>query len=412
MSFSTSGLPIGLWNAPSEDMCKCVLTSNSKMGPGIDLALTHGPPEGILDDCGKTLGLRGCKDLLEAVALSKPRLHCFGHNHAAWGATLVDWENGTGTSSLLSNDLAKQCDDALELTKATKVELLKRENLASLRKNDGESSDPLGCCRLSHCLEDPHPIEKGATTLFVNAAYAGLTSDSEGKQETQMPMIVELDLPLTRVGGEGTQAPRKMSQTSQSTLVSGHALLSGQPGSWTPPHKRQTSTDHKISATQANSASDASNGRLKTLVRVSSPDQNNLSEASGASAVLVVSRQKTESAWGVANAVKHNYRPIGGSRMRSSNGSQESGSPKPSSTTLRNSLANADRNNSAASIRTKSEHRIVVQSSPENTKQSGWRDGKAGNASDDLKIQNGSGSSGRPDRTGHRGSYGFTRNKH
>ncbi|MEM6995386.1 MAG: metallophosphatase domain-containing protein [Myxococcota bacterium] len=55
---------------------------------GIDILITHGPPQGILDRI--VLGRHvGCADLLERVHAVRPRLHVFGHIHEARGkATL------------------------------------------------------------------------------------------------------------------------------------------------------------------------------------------------------------------------------------------------------------------------------------------------------------------------------------
>lgn len=52
---------------------------------GIDLLVTHGPPYGILDDCGDHVG---CSDLLEVVTrelAQPPRFHIFGHIHEGHG---------------------------------------------------------------------------------------------------------------------------------------------------------------------------------------------------------------------------------------------------------------------------------------------------------------------------------------
>ncbi len=51
---------------------------------GIDVLLTHGPPQGILDLTSRGSPV-GCADLLSAVARVKPRLHLFGHIHEAYG---------------------------------------------------------------------------------------------------------------------------------------------------------------------------------------------------------------------------------------------------------------------------------------------------------------------------------------
>jgi hypothetical protein len=53
--------------------------------------MTHGPPMGILDTA-RTGENVGCEHLLRAARRCKPRLHCFGHIHEAWGAQRVKWK--------------------------------------------------------------------------------------------------------------------------------------------------------------------------------------------------------------------------------------------------------------------------------------------------------------------------------
>lgn len=56
----------------------------------VDIVMTHGPPHGILDfGHGQNLG---CESLLNAVARSRPLLHCFGHIHEGYGTTVKHWD--------------------------------------------------------------------------------------------------------------------------------------------------------------------------------------------------------------------------------------------------------------------------------------------------------------------------------
>lgn len=50
----------------------------------IDILITHGPPQGILD-CDQHGESLGCHDLFEAVVRVQPSLHVFGHIHASYG---------------------------------------------------------------------------------------------------------------------------------------------------------------------------------------------------------------------------------------------------------------------------------------------------------------------------------------
>jgi Icc-related predicted phosphoesterase len=51
---------------------------------GVDVLITHGPPQGILDVSSRGEHI-GCQDLLDAVLRIKPKVHIFGHNHHGYG---------------------------------------------------------------------------------------------------------------------------------------------------------------------------------------------------------------------------------------------------------------------------------------------------------------------------------------
>ena len=59
---------------------------------GVDVLITHGPPENILDKVVRGGANVGCPHLLEAVERIKPAIHVFGHIHEAYGVMKV---NGT-----------------------------------------------------------------------------------------------------------------------------------------------------------------------------------------------------------------------------------------------------------------------------------------------------------------------------
>jgi predicted phosphohydrolase len=56
----------------------------ARIPSGIDVLITHGPPQGIGDWSGESERL-GCEDLLVAVRRIRPRLHLFGHIHQDGG---------------------------------------------------------------------------------------------------------------------------------------------------------------------------------------------------------------------------------------------------------------------------------------------------------------------------------------
>jgi Icc-related predicted phosphoesterase len=73
-----------------------------------DILITHGPPKNVLDSG------QGCAALRRAVVRVKPRLHCFGHVHSAYGtqatkhtllvnASILDEEGAPSRKPILLN---------------------------------------------------------------------------------------------------------------------------------------------------------------------------------------------------------------------------------------------------------------------------------------------------------------------
>lgn len=57
----------------------------AKMPLDTDIAITHGPPYGILDEAVRDREKTGCKDLMDRIAIVKPKVHIFGHIHEQYG---------------------------------------------------------------------------------------------------------------------------------------------------------------------------------------------------------------------------------------------------------------------------------------------------------------------------------------
>jgi hypothetical protein len=56
---------------------------------GIDILMTHGPAHRMLDWVGKDRV--GCEDLRDALDRVQPKVHLFGHTHAAWGKSVITY---------------------------------------------------------------------------------------------------------------------------------------------------------------------------------------------------------------------------------------------------------------------------------------------------------------------------------
>jgi Icc-related predicted phosphoesterase len=76
----------------------------SKIPRGIDVLITHGPPDGIGDRSGMAQRA-GCADLRRRVEKVEPRLHLFGHIHQDGGA----WRLGATT---FANVTTWECERA------------------------------------------------------------------------------------------------------------------------------------------------------------------------------------------------------------------------------------------------------------------------------------------------------------
>ncbi|KAG6367429.1 hypothetical protein INS49_001618 [Diaporthe citri] len=126
-----------------------------------DVAMTHGPPHLMLDRT-RSHDDAGCPSLWDAVAKARPRVHCFGHIHEAYGAVKQSWE-GQGEDEQM----------ALEQTESG--------------GGSGGEITPVSLCPGD---EGSIPFEAGKETLFVNAAIMTVAY-----RPHQSPWLVDLELP-------------------------------------------------------------------------------------------------------------------------------------------------------------------------------------------------------------------------
>ena len=120
--------------------------------PDVDIIMTHGPPQGILDECPQ--GNVGCSKLLQAVRRARPLMHCFGHIHEGYGAKIIDWES--------------------ENTVRDQPSIINNASMEpiSLPLRDGRKD--------------------GRQTLMINAAMMNARNEP-----TNTPWVVDLELPTT-----------------------------------------------------------------------------------------------------------------------------------------------------------------------------------------------------------------------
>ncbi|KAL4790298.1 ser/Thr protein phosphatase family protein [Aspergillus venezuelensis] len=142
---------------------------NFEISNDVDIPITHGPPKGIMDTTNS--GDRaGCPRLFEAVARSRPRMHCFSHIHEGWGAKLVAWR-------------PKVCEKPSHFTD---IDHGRSKLLARLSQTNSKTR----VFQTSHCSDDQTPLIRNSQTLIVNAAVEG-TEDFPA----QPLWLVDLDLP-------------------------------------------------------------------------------------------------------------------------------------------------------------------------------------------------------------------------
>lgn len=127
---------------------------------GTDIAMTHGPPHGILDRTVMGADDAGCPGLLAAVRRARPRVHCFGHIHEGYGALLMPWE--------------------------------KEDENMMVGREGGVGDEAVVMKPLSLCPGDRGSLGSvpGKHTLFVNAAIMDVHY-----RPHQSPWLVDLELP-------------------------------------------------------------------------------------------------------------------------------------------------------------------------------------------------------------------------
>jgi len=68
----------------------------------IDILITHGPPFGILDYTVQNVNV-GCEVMLEELKRIKPKIHCYGHIHYAYGMREIDGTTFINAANLGEN---------------------------------------------------------------------------------------------------------------------------------------------------------------------------------------------------------------------------------------------------------------------------------------------------------------------
>ena len=156
---------------------------------GADLAVTHGPPRGILDQTASKQRA-GCPDLFRATCHARPRINCFGHIHEAWGAKLVTWrENPTAEPSHFT-DIDNERSVVIDNLSGFKQTRFDTEESKAEKLQKTQHYRQQRCYHTSHTTEDEHSLEHEKQTLFVNAAIESIEESTP-----QLPWLVAIELP-------------------------------------------------------------------------------------------------------------------------------------------------------------------------------------------------------------------------
>ncbi|KAI1411417.1 Metallo-dependent phosphatase [Hypoxylon sp. FL1857] len=157
---------------------------------GVDVVITHGPPHGIMDFTDQKRRA-GCPGLFGAVARARPRLHCFGHIHEAWGAKLVTWREQVSETPSHFTDIDNDKSSIIEKLSNLKRSRLDSPETAQNRMQKRARLHQQGYIATSHCTDDQAPLQAGSQTLFVNAAIEGTAEE----YQRHLPWMVDIELP-------------------------------------------------------------------------------------------------------------------------------------------------------------------------------------------------------------------------
>jgi hypothetical protein len=144
--------------------------------PGVDLAITHGPPYYVLDRTIRGTHV-GARALWRAVAKARPKVHCFGHIHEGWGAEMIRWKGDVVDAQDFDAFVFEHVVDQ------DRSETVMRDSMVKPRSNDDEETlvgkrerwhemvtDAKACVDLEDERWKGEQDQNQDQTLFVNAS--------------------------------------------------------------------------------------------------------------------------------------------------------------------------------------------------------------------------------------------------
>lgn len=173
----------------------------------VDVVMTHGPPHRVLDEARLSNSNAGCPELFKAIALARPKIHCFGHIHEAWGGYLARWKGDAGQrQSRLSRILSlgrggkeNPLESAIEPSESALINLgmlmpysddteeVRKEKIEELVKHSKQRA------MMIDLTEGDWQLKDKEQTMFINAAIMSM-----GYRPSQLPWLIDVDLPVSQ----------------------------------------------------------------------------------------------------------------------------------------------------------------------------------------------------------------------
>ncbi|KAH7158152.1 Metallo-dependent phosphatase-like protein [Dactylonectria estremocensis] len=160
-----------------------------------DIAMTHGPARGILDLAGTpgSYTKAGCPHLFESIYRAKPKIHCCGHIHEAWGGRLVRWREGDGGPTRVASVVCAEGSESMTMedlmpdrfTQDEETVRTKLNSLIQMSQQRGVHVD---------LSEGPRRLTPGEQTLFLNASIL-----NRRYQPVHLPFLVDVELDRAEV---------------------------------------------------------------------------------------------------------------------------------------------------------------------------------------------------------------------
>lgn len=164
---------------------------------GVDVVMTHGPPWMHLDWCAPDGARAGCPQLLQALERTRPRLHCFGHIHEAWGAERLTWKprgDGQEPERLAELGARGEIEEKTEVLGLTMVEKSQLPQWARKRVQTQVDRDVVErrAAYLDLSGSSSQPLRVGEETMLINSSIMNLEYTPENAA-----WLVDLELPMS-----------------------------------------------------------------------------------------------------------------------------------------------------------------------------------------------------------------------